>query len=239
LPEHISRKELKQDRIHDAIEHSAEAVYSHKQVALVVVLVVGVIAAGYGVWSVYIDRRTASASAAFDTAMKAYTGHVGAADPAEPGEASYSDEAARSNDAEAKFTAVADKYPNTSPGRLARYYAALCLEDLDRQNQALEQLKRITSGSDKELASMAEYQTAVIYERTGKTDDAVKILRGLADKPSVFVPRPLALLELGGALRQTNPKEAANIYQQVKKEYPESAISEEADRGLDTLAPRS
>ena len=92
MPEHISRKELKQDRIHDAIEHSAEAVYSHKQVALVVVLVVGVIAAGYGVWSVYIDRRTASASAAFDTAMKAYTGHVGAADPAEPGEASYSDE---------------------------------------------------------------------------------------------------------------------------------------------------
>jgi predicted negative regulator of RcsB-dependent stress response len=239
LPEHISRKELKQDRIHDAIEHSAEAVYSHKQVALVVILVVGVIAAGYGVWSVYIDRQTAAASAAFDTAMKAYTGHVGAADPAEPGEASYADETARSNDAEVKFTAVADKYPNTSPGRLARYYAALCLEDLDRQNQALEQLKRITSGSDKELASMAEYQTAVIYERTGRTDDAVKILRGLADKPSVFVPRPLALLELGGALRQTNPKEAANIYQQVKKEYPESAISEEADRGLDTLAPRS
>jgi len=125
LPEHISRKELKQDRIHDAIEHGAEAVYSHKQVALVVILVVGVIAAGYGVWSVYIDRQTAAASAAFDTAMKAYTGHVGAADPAEPGEASYPDQAARSNDAEVKFTAVADKYPNTSPGRLARYYAAL------------------------------------------------------------------------------------------------------------------
>jgi predicted negative regulator of RcsB-dependent stress response len=239
LPEHISRKELKQDRIHDAIEHGAEAVYSHKKVALVVILVVGVIAAGYGVWSVYIDRQTAAASAAFDTAMKAYTGHVGAADPAEPGEASYPDQAARSNDAEVKFTAVADKYPNTSPGRLARYYAALCLEDLDRQNQALEQLKKITSGSDKELASMAEYQTAVIYERTGRTDDAVKILRGLADRPSVFVPRPLALLELGGALRQTNPNEATSIYQQVKKEYPESAISEEADRRLDTLAPRS
>ena len=29
------------------------------------------------------------------------------------------------------------------------------------------------------------------------------------------------------------------MYQQVKKEFPESAISEEADRGLDTLAPKS
>ncbi len=239
MAEHISRKELKQDKIHDAFEHGAEAVYSHKQMTLVVLLVVLVFAVGYGAWSVYSERQTAAASAAFDSAMKAYTGHIGAADPAEPGEAAYADEAARSNDAVVKFSGVADKYPNTNPGRLARYYAALCLEDLDRQNQALEQLKKISSGSDKELASMAEYQTAVIYERTGKADDAVKILRGLADKPSVFVPRPLALLELGGALRQSNPKEAASIYQQVKKEYPESAISEEADRGLDTLAPKS
>jgi predicted negative regulator of RcsB-dependent stress response len=239
LAEHISRKELKQDKIHDAFEHGAEAVYSHKQVTLIVVLIVAVIAAGYAAWSVYTDRQTAAASAAFDTAMKAYTGRIGAADPAEPGEATYADEGARSADAELKFSMVADKYPNTSPGRLARYYAALCLEDQDRQNQALEQLKKISSGSDKELASMAEYQTGVIYFRTGKADDAVKIFRTLADKPSVFVPRPLSLLELASALRQSNPKEAANVYQQVKKEFPESAISEEADRGLDTLAPKS
>jgi predicted negative regulator of RcsB-dependent stress response len=239
LAEHMSRKELKQDRIHDAIEHSAEAVFSHKRVTLIVLLVVLAVVAVYGAWSVYTDRQTAAASAAFDTAMKAYSGHIGASDPAEPGEASYPDEAARSNDAELKFSSVANKYPNTNPGRLARYYAALCLEDLDRQNQALEQLKKISSGSDKELSSMAEYQSGVIYARTGKTDDAVKIFRALADKPSVFVPRPLAMLELAAALRQSNPKEAANVYQQVKKEFPESAISEQADRGLDTLAPKS
>jgi TolA-binding protein len=86
---------------------------------------------------------------------------------------------------------------------------------------------------------MAQYQTAVMYSRTGKPDDAAKIFRALADKPSVFVPRPLALLELAGVLRQNNPKEAATVYQQVKKEFPESAISEEADRGLDTLGPKS
>lgn len=240
MPEHISRKELKQDKIHDAFEHGAEAVYSHKQLAMVVLLVAVVVTAIYGGWSVYNERQTSAASAAFDVAMKAYSGHIGAsADPAEPGEASYADEMARSNDAETKFSAVADKYPNTSPGRLARYYSALALKDLDKQNQALEQLKKISAGSDKELASMAQYQTAVLYSRTGKTDDAIKIFRALADKPSVFVPRPLALLELASTLRQTNPKEAAGVYEQVKKEFPESAISEEADRGLETLAPKS
>jgi hypothetical protein len=242
LPEHISRKELKTDKIHDAFEHGAEAVYSHKQVTLIVLLVVLVAAAGYGGWSIYIDRQTAAASAKFDEAMKAYGGRVGpatAAEPAEPGEVTYPDEAARSTAALQKFTAAADKYPSTSPGRLARYYSALCLEDLDKQNQALEQLKKLSSAGDKELASMAQYQTAVIYARAGKTDEAVKIYRALADKPSAFVPRPLALLELAGTLRQSNPKEAANVYQQIKNEFPESTIAEEADRGLETLAPKS
>jgi len=242
VSEHISRKELKTDKIHEAFEHGAEAVFSHKQVTLMVLLVILVVVAGYGGWSIYHDRATAAASAAFNEAMKAYSGHVGPAvpgEPVEPGEMTYPDETAKATDAAAKFTAVAEKYSSTNPGRLARYYAALCLEDLDKQNQALEELKKLSSGGDKELASMAQYQTAVIYARSGKVDEAAKVFRALADKPSAFVPRPLSLLELAGVLRQTNPKEAANVYQQIKKEFPDSTIAEQADRGLDSVAPRS
>ena len=54
------------------------------------------------------------------------------------------------------------------PGRLARYYAALCLEDLDKENQALEELKKISNGSDKELASMAQYQTGGVVFADGQ-----------------------------------------------------------------------
>src|SRR6266481_4824097 len=118
-----------------------------------------------------------------------------------------------------KFIKVADKYPNTNPGKLARYYSALCLENLDRHNQALEELKKISGSGDKELAAMAQYQMAIIYSRTGKPDDAVKVFRTLADKQSALVPRPLVLLELAGVLRSSNPKEAASIYQQIKKEF--------------------
>jgi tetratricopeptide (TPR) repeat protein len=240
VSDHISRKELKQDKIHDAIEHGAEAFYLHKQIALAVLLVVLAGAIAYGSWRVYHDRQTATASVALDTAMKAYNGRIGGTpDPQDPSDVSYTDEAARSNDALNKFNAATKNYPNTLPGQQARYYAALCLEDLGRHNEALENLKKLADGSDKELANMAQYQTAVIYARTGKLDDAAKIFRQLADKRSVFVPRPLALLELANVLRQTNPKEAANVYQQVKKEFPDTTISEQADRGLDLLAPKS
>jgi hypothetical protein len=240
VADHISRKELKQDKIHDAIEHGAEAFYLHKQITLVILLVILAGAIGYGTWSVYHDRQTAAASQALDQAMRAYNGRIGGSpDPQDPSDVSYADETARSNDALNKFNAVASKYPNTNPGRQARYYAALCLENLERQNQALEDLKKLSSGSDKELANMAQYQIGIIYERSGKTDDAAKIFRDLAEKRSVFVPRPVALLELANALRQSNPKESANVYQQIRKEFPDTTISEQADRGLELLAPKS
>ena len=86
---------------------------------------------------------------------------------------------------------------------------------------------------------MAQYQIGLINERTGKPDEAIKVYRALADKKLVFVPRPLVLLELAGVLRQTKPQEAASVYQQIKQEFPDSTISEEADRGLGTLAPKS
>lgn len=240
MPEHISRKELKQDKIKETIEHGAEAVISHGQFAVIVIGVILVIAVAYGGWHFYIDRQTAQASVAFDDAMKAYQGRIGATpNPADPSELVYPDEKARSQDAFNKFKKVADSYPSTNPGKMARYYAALCLEDLERQNQALEELEKISGSSDKELAAMAQYQMAVIYGRTGKTEDAAKLFRALADKPSVLVPRPMVLLELAGVLRNSNPKEAANIYQQIKKEFPDTNIAEQADRGLDSIAPKS
>ena len=86
---------------------------------------------------------------------------------------------------------------------------------------------------------MAQYQVGIIYARTGKPDDAVRILRALADKPTVLVPRPLVLLELAGVLRTTKPQEAATIYQQLKKDFPNTSTADQADRGLDALSPKS
>src|SRR6266851_6155389 len=85
VSDHISRKELKQDKIKETIEHGAEAVISHAQFTLIVVSVALVVALGYGGWRFYVDRQTVEASAAFDTGMRAYQGRIGAtADPADP-----------------------------------------------------------------------------------------------------------------------------------------------------------
>jgi len=87
VSDHISRKELKQDKIKETIEHGAEALISHGQFTLIVVSVALLVALGYGGWRLYIDRQTVEASAAFDTGMKAYQGRIASVpDPAEPNE---------------------------------------------------------------------------------------------------------------------------------------------------------
>jgi hypothetical protein len=240
VADHFSRKDLKHDRIRESLEHGAEAVYSHSQAAAILVGIALATVLIYGGWKFYSDRQTVLASAALDDAMKTYNAPIRQPNvPVEAGEVTYADNQSRAQAASPKFSAVADKYSSTNPGKLARYYQALVLLDLERQNQALELLKKLVGGRDKELSAMAQYQIATIYARTGKTDDAVKSYRAVADAKSVLVPRPMVLLELADFVRQTNPAEATNLYQQIKKDYPTSAVSERADRGLDMLVPKS
>ncbi len=240
MPEHISRKELKQDKVRETFEHGAEAVLSHTRIASIALLAAIVIGSGYLGWRFYSDRQTAQAQTAFDDAMKIYSAPISTpGQPALPGEVTYADEARRAQDAEAKLAVVAEKYPHTNPGKLARYYCALCLMDLDRLNQASEELKKLDAGSDKELAALAQYQKALIAERTGKNEEAAKELRALSNTGSILVPKPLVLLELAGILRQNDPKQAASIYEQIKKDYPNTTLADEADRGLGTISPKS
>jgi predicted negative regulator of RcsB-dependent stress response len=240
VSEHISRKELKQDKVRETFEHGAEAVLSHTRIASIAMVVIIVIAAGYLGWRFYSDRQNNQAQAQLDDAMRIFNAPLAVpGQPPLPGEITYSDSAKRETDAQVKFAAVANKFPSTKPGKVGRYYSALCLMDLDKLNQASEELNRLDAGSDKELSALAQYQKALIAERSGKKDDAVRLLRALSTTGSVLVPKPLVLLELAGLLRTSDPKEATNIYEQLKKEFPNSAIVDEADRGLQSVSPKS
>jgi predicted negative regulator of RcsB-dependent stress response len=240
VTEHLSRKELKQDKVRETFEHGAEAVLSHTRlasIALVVLLLAGV---GYFGWKFYADRKTGEAQSALDDAMKIYNAPLAVpGQPTLPGDITYNDPMKRAQDAETKLAAVADKYPGTKPGKLARYYAALCLMDLDKLNEASEELSKLDAGSDKELGALAQFQNALIAERTGKNDEAIKTLKALSTADSVLVPKPMVLLELAGVLRLTDPKQATTLYEQLKKDYPNSNIAEQADKELGALNPAS
>ena len=240
MAQHISRKELKKDEIRETLEHGAEAVLSHgKLVGITVTVAVAVATAILG-WRFYSERQTVKASAALEVAMNVYQARIRApGEPAQPDEVTYVEEKNKYEDAAKKFTDIARQYPRTRPGQLARYYAALSLERLDRHNQALEQLKALEDGGNAELAALARFQAAAVNQKIGKGEEAVKIYRQLAEKPTTLVPRPLVLLNLADCLSKANPQEATKTYNEIKKDYPDSAIADEVDKRLEMLGPKT
>jgi predicted negative regulator of RcsB-dependent stress response len=240
MTEHISRKELKQDKVRETFEHGAEAVLSHTRLASIALLVLIVLAGAYLGWKFYTDQQTGKAQVALDEAMKIFSSPIASeGQPALPGETTYPDAAKRAEAAQPKLEAVANQYPRTNPGKLARYYSALSLMDEDKLNQASEELKKLDAGSDRELSALAKYQTALIAERSGNKDEAIKTLKELSTAGSVLVPKPMVLLELAGIYSQSDRKQATTLYEQLKKDYPNTPVADEADRGLEMLAPNS
>jgi predicted negative regulator of RcsB-dependent stress response len=236
LARHISRKELKKDEIRETLTHGAEAIASHQRqiwiyggVAMLAVLAV------LG-WRLYTQKQTAKASSALADAMKIYQARIRtAAEPAQPDEITYLDEKNKYGDAEKKFMEVANRYPHTRPGQLARYYAALSLEHLTRYDEAENDLKSLESSSDESISALARFKLAQVYDEAGKGPQAVQLYNELADKPSLFVPKPVVLLALADHYSSSDPAQASKLYNQVKSEFPDTQAAQEADERLQLL----
>lgn len=222
----------------ETLAHGADAVLSHQRLTFYLLLVAVVVALGVFGWKTYSERQTVKASAEFDSAMKAFQSPVGA--PTAPGEPSYASDNQKYTTAAQQFSQVASKYPRTRAGLLARYYAALSYEKLDKTADARKSLQELTGSSDQEVAALAKLELAGLDDRTGQSDEAAKLYQELIDKPSVLVPKPVAMLALAQHYaQQKNTSEASKLYAQIKSEYPDTPIAEQADQALALLSSKS
>jgi predicted negative regulator of RcsB-dependent stress response len=233
VAQHISRKELKKDEVRETLAHGAEAVLSHQQLMLYVLIAAVVVALGVFGWKAYTERQTVKAQAAFDDAMKTMQARIRApGEPQEPGEITYVDEKNKFTDAERKFGDIAAKYPHTRPGQLAGYYAALTLEKLGKNEDAKKYLQGLAQSSNEDFAAIAKFELAQLNDRIGQGDEAVKLYQELMTKTSVLVPKPMVMYALAGHYAAKNPAEAAKLYTQIKTDYPDTPIANQADQAL-------
>jgi len=236
VAKHISRQELKTDQVQEALSHSAEAVLSHKTALIYVVVVALIVAAGVFGWQFYSQRQSVKASAGFNDAMQIFQAPTLAPGQApQPNEISYSDSSKKYQDALKKFEDVANRYSRTRAGQLAVYYSALCLERLNQNAQAITWLSKIQNSPNHDFAAMARFELAQIYDRSGNGAQAVQLYNDLLKNPSVLAPKPVVMLALAEHYRQSDPVQAARIFNQIKSEYPNTGAADQADQQLALL----
>jgi predicted negative regulator of RcsB-dependent stress response len=233
LPQHISRKDLKKDEVRDTLAHGAEALLEHQKFTIVLVIVAVLAAVGVYGWRTYAQGQSVKAVAAFNEAMTVFQAAVGK--PQTPGQLAYADASKKYSDALRKFSGTATKYPRTRSGQLAAYYAALSDEKLNQDGAAKKWLQGLTGSKDTEVAAMAKFELAGIHSRTGQTDEAIKLYQQLIAAPTILVPKPVAMMALANCYRAKDPSQAAKLYGQIKTEYPDTPIADQADQALSLL----
>ena len=240
MAQHISRKELKQDKIAETFVHGVEAVESHLKLAWMIGGAALVIVLAFFGWQFYSERQTVKATAALEEAMKTFNARIRAAgEPEEPGEITYVEDKFKYMDAAKKFADVAGKYSLTRPGQVARYYAGLSYVQVGNYAEAKKWLGEVESGRDAEMAALARFQLAKVSAKTGADAEAVKLYQALIAKPTIMVPKQVSMMALADYYSKKNPAEAVKLYTQIKTEFPDTGASEQAEDRLAELKAKT
>jgi predicted negative regulator of RcsB-dependent stress response len=236
LAQRLTRKELKTDEVRDTLVHGADLVFGHQAITFLIVIIAVVAALGVFGWKTYAERQTVKAAAAYDDAMKVFDARIRSPlEPQQPGELTYTDEKNKYTESVRKFEDVAKKYPRTRPGQLASYYEGISQERLGNNDAAKKLLQNLADSGDEDFAAMARFELAQLDDRLGQGDEAVNLYKKLIAKPAVLVPKPVVMLALAQHYTASNPAEASKLYAQIKSEYPDTPMAEQADQDLSLL----
>lgn len=171
-------------------------------VGLGAVIVVAAIFVGYRMWD---DRAREKASLAYGLAKFA--------SPDGKGEA-----------AEAAFQKVADDYPHSRPGLLARLHLAALLRDRKQYQGARAQYELVvksgvSSETDKELVKRG---IASVLMLEGACGEAIPVWESILKKGSLFTSEDLYISIANCQEKLGRVEDARKTYEELSKKHPES-----------------
>ena len=227
-----TRKELKTDKFAQGVGSGFEFLSEHRGQAtrwgLVVVAVVVIVG---GVW-LYRSHQATQRADLLAKAMQIDDATVG---PPQPPRQTFPTVEDKEKALIAAFTDVAVKYPGSQEAAVAQLAVASTQADKGNIDEALKTFKNIIDTAPEPYVSVARLSTAQIDASQGKNDDAEKLLKELVDKPTVFVSKDQATLELAQVVAKRNPAEARKLLEPLSAS-PRSAVSQAAVNVMGTLA---
>ena len=215
-----TRRSLKkQDKFIQAAHTSAYWLEENRTRAIQAAIALAVVLAVVICAIVIYHQRSTAAKLAFGEAMDTYTAPLAqAGQPAAPGQTTFPNSAARAQAANRQFTATASRYGMLETGKNARYFAGVTSMEMGQNGPAEADLKAVAGSHNTGLSALGKVALASLYERTGRTSQAIDLYKQLIAKPTLTVPATAAQLQLAALYETVNPTEAHRIYLQLKSD---------------------
>lgn len=236
-----TRHQLKQDAFSrvtlQAAEKTAHWTVEHRT-TLIIVSIIAVVALGIGIggWF-YLSSQDEKASFQLAEAVRTMgTPLRPAGTPAEPGFPTFASDKERAGAARKQLLAIVDEYPHTRTADMARYFLGTTAADMGDNATAEKNLKEVSASWNRDVASLAKLALASLYGNTNRTKDAVSLYQQLINKPTALVSKVAAQLQLAELYESAKqPVEAKRIYEQIKKEGPNTEAAQLATQKLTDL----
>jgi predicted negative regulator of RcsB-dependent stress response len=203
-------------------------------IAIVVILAAGI---GYFAWTGRVSGRAHALLAEALVVEEARVGPPPA--PGSPAPAGLSFETARAKHQAAltKFKIVADEYPSTDAGILARYLQAATYMALGEPGSAATTYQQVIDrAGDSLYGQMARLGMAEAQAQTGQYEQAIATFKDLAQRKDGEVPVDGVLLRLGRVYVDAGKgSDAEQTFNRLVQEFPDSPFIADARRELDQL----
>lgn len=205
----LTRHELKTDKFVEEVGQTVHFLEEHRQavirygsIALVLIVVAVSVFA-------YTRSKRSERQLALGKVLDTYNASVIEDAPAEMQAFRTEQE---KNEAIAKVcNELIQKYPGSDEAAAATMLLGTHAADEGDVDAAERYLKQAAEKGGGSYASLAQMALARLYASQGKDAEAEKILRALADKPTVLVTKEQAVLELARVLVSKNPEEARKL----------------------------
>jgi tetratricopeptide (TPR) repeat protein len=133
------------------------------------------------------------------------------------------------------FLDIIDEYGITKSANLAHYYAGISYLQLGEFALAIDHLKEFKV-NDKIIESQKYGLLGNAYLEQGNTDGALKSFQKAIDADDNTFTRPLFMRKVAFVYEiQEKYDKAIKLYEDIKRKYPESIQSEDADKHIARL----
>jgi len=227
---------LKEDHFLLAVEKTRDFFLKKRKEILIGAGIFGIVLVAVLGLRYSLATRDEQSKDALSRALKTYHAPVAGSPEAAASDLSFPSVDQKFEKARVEFQAVSSRYSSRSTGKIAQYYAGLCLRNLNKTDEAIKELEPL-SKEKSDYGALALEVLASIYENSGNAAKAAEVYQQIVADNASVAPKSLELLRLAKLYEQQNKSvEAVKTYQQVLKEFPGTPYASDAEQKLKQLS---